>query len=501
VKQLPPRPNLEHLKKQAKAILKEGKAATLAEAQRHVAEIYGFNNWPAFRRHVLAHDGVSQADRAIRLLREAASAGDATQVAAILDADPEIIDERSGPGMRAALHFAVIANSAPVVRLLLQRGADPNVRCEGDSATPLHFAAEKGNTAIVQLLLDHGADATGLGDCHELEVIGWAACFGSPRQEVVDLLLARGAVHNIFSAVALGALDAIRQLIAKDRQQLERRMSLANRRRCPLHLAVVNERVDSLRTLLDLGANCDSLDEAGCTPLDTAAMQGSQSIVDRLIAHGATIRLPAAVALGHTETLARLLRRDPDCLRPGNQWGTLIVRAAEKASGEIVAMLLQMGASPNVRDNPLTAVDAVAGYTPLHAAAFHGNLPAVEVLLRCGANVRARDERYLGTPAGWAAFAGHKVVSNCILQEAIDPFEAIEMGLAHRLPAILSADPEALHRRLEEYLGFTASPAPSFHPGVGREPLLTPLQFAEAIGDTEAVRILRNWGTNQPSGA
>ncbi|MBL8219856.1 MAG: ankyrin repeat domain-containing protein, partial [Bryobacterales bacterium] len=291
-----------------------------------------------------------------------------------------------------------------------------------------------------------------------------------------------------------------RQLVAKDPHQLERRMDLTNRRRHPLHLAVVKERPDSLLTLLELGANCDSLDNAGFTPLDTAAMQGSRPMVDQLIAHGASVRLPAAVALGQTETLAHLLRRDPDCLQPGNRWGTLIVRAAEKASAEIVAMLLQMGASPNVRDNPLTAVDATDGYTPLHAAAFHGNLPAVEVLLRCGANVRARDERYLGTPAGWAAFAGHKEVSHRILQEAIDPFEAIEMGLARRLPEILSADPDALHRRWEDYFGFTAPPAPSFHPNVNRQGDLTLLQFAEAIGDTEAVHILRNWGTNQPSG-
>ena len=55
---LPFRPNLEHLKKQAKALLRDLQArrpdAQLADAQHQLAREYGFTGWPALHAHVEA---------------------------------------------------------------------------------------------------------------------------------------------------------------------------------------------------------------------------------------------------------------------------------------------------------------------------------------------------------------------------------------------------------------------------------------------------------------
>jgi hypothetical protein len=55
---LPFRPNLEHLKKQAKALLRDLQAgrpdAQLADAQHQLAREYGFSSWPALHAHVEA---------------------------------------------------------------------------------------------------------------------------------------------------------------------------------------------------------------------------------------------------------------------------------------------------------------------------------------------------------------------------------------------------------------------------------------------------------------
>src|SRR5262249_51165083 len=150
-----------------------------------------------------------------------------------------------------------------------------------------------------------------------------------------------------------------------------------------------------------------------------------QTLLDR----GAKVRLPAAIALDRTRDINNLLRNDPECLKPGNRWGNLIVRASEQASGTVVERLIRAGASVDVRDNAMTAVDRTSGYTPLHAAAFRGNMDAVRVLLRHGANVRAREETYHGTPAGWANYAGHTQVRDLILQGPVDIKEAVEFGL------------------------------------------------------------------------
>ena len=89
--------------------------------------------------------------------------------------------------------------------------------------------------------MEHGADTIGENDYHELGVIGWATAWDyiQPNPEIVAYLLAHGAQHNIFSAVAMGEVDAIRELIARTPNDLERRMNGRSMRRMPLHLAVM----------------------------------------------------------------------------------------------------------------------------------------------------------------------------------------------------------------------------------------------------------------------
>ena len=43
---LPERPNLRHLKDQAKDLFKSGGAKSITEAQFRIARLYGFASWP-----------------------------------------------------------------------------------------------------------------------------------------------------------------------------------------------------------------------------------------------------------------------------------------------------------------------------------------------------------------------------------------------------------------------------------------------------------------------
>jgi hypothetical protein len=51
-RQLPERPNLRHLKEQAKNLLRSGGATSIADAQFQIARRYGFSSWPKLKAHV-----------------------------------------------------------------------------------------------------------------------------------------------------------------------------------------------------------------------------------------------------------------------------------------------------------------------------------------------------------------------------------------------------------------------------------------------------------------
>ena len=59
---------------------------------------------------------------------------------------------------RSALFWAVGKKDVEITRILLQKGADPDVKVTSNSITALMMAAHSGNMELVQLLLDAGVD-------------------------------------------------------------------------------------------------------------------------------------------------------------------------------------------------------------------------------------------------------------------------------------------------------------------------------------------------------
>ena len=471
----------------------------LRDAQLALARELGFPGWSDLKRELDRRAGERSDGRAsaVQQLLGAADRGDPATVRAILDAHPDIVNERAElpghSGRRTALHFAVNSMNEEVIDILLADGADPNIRDDGDNAMPLHFVAEKGNISVARKLIAHGADPIGHGDTHELGVIGWAVCFDATHRDMAAYLLEQGARHTIFSAVAMGDAAAIHDIARADSSQLERRMDRTNRRGRPLHLAVSKKQHASIDALTALGADPNARDAAGLTPLDRAALLGEHGIAERLIAAGARIGLPAAVALGRRADLDRLLQEDPHALRPGGRWDRLIIRAAAHSSGEVIEALIRAGASVHMRDSHTTAIDGTHGFTALHEAAWHGNDSAVRVLMRYGADPAAREDKYRGTPAGWADYNHRIQTRDTILDGAIDIWDAIQFR-PERISDVLGRDPDALERPFQSYLNVDA----------GDDGKVTPMAAAVLRRNAAAVRMLLDRGARlsyrDPSG-
>jgi ankyrin repeat protein len=464
---------------------------TLRDVQHALAREHGHVNWTALKQAV---ERDAQNVTLTELLT-AAGKGDLSTVSAILDRHPGLINERGAlgdSGLRTALHFGV--GHEAIVRWLLARGADPNIRDEGDNAYPLHFAAERGDLPTVQLLIEHGAEPVGEGTTHLLDVLGWAVCFDyALHLDVARYLLSHGARHTLVSAVAMGDVNAIRAL-ASGGADLNQRMDRTNRRRTPLHLAVVKRQPAALNALIELGANLDLADAVGLTPLDQAALDRQEDMTRRLIDAGASMTLPAAIVLERTDVIERLLDENHERLSTTDNrgWARLLVHASGRASARVLETLLQTimrhrsGLSiVNMEDDEDTAVDGTSGYTPLHAAAFHGNNDAVTILLTHGANPRVRDSKYCGTPAGWAAYAGHHATANLILDGDIDIFDAINFDRADRVGDILDRDPGAIDRPFKAYASCPSREKPWWP-----LPDCTPLEWASQQQKEDAKRVL-----------
>jgi ankyrin repeat protein len=147
------------------------------------------------------------------------------------------------------------------------------------------------------VLIEHGADPIGAGTTHELDVLGWAVC------------LYYG--HTLLSAVALGDVGAIRELVASGADLIQR-MDRTNQR-TPLHLRVVRKEPAALAALIELGADLSAGDAVGhrspvqglrvvrsarrpkmaapdCAPLEWATAQRKQNAVRVLTECGAGAR-------------------------------------------------------------------------------------------------------------------------------------------------------------------------------------------------------------------
>jgi catechol 2,3-dioxygenase-like lactoylglutathione lyase family enzyme len=259
---LPPRASLEYLRKLAKDRLMDLRRidprAQLATALLAVAQDHGFTSWRALKAEIDRRHGTNA-----RRLFLASTEGDLDAVTALLGKDPSLVHARE----------------------------------ERHNTTPLYAAATCGNLDVVRALLDAGADVQDAADGEGLGVIGWITFYppaGGIQMDVLSLLLERGARHDIFSAIAVGHPDLIREVVEQDPSTLDRRLTRRWHGQTALHFAIARERVALLDLLIELGADLDATDANGQTAVEFAKLRGDEAAASRLVAAGA--RPPAATA-------------------------------------------------------------------------------------------------------------------------------------------------------------------------------------------------------------
>jgi ankyrin repeat protein len=122
-------------------------------------------------------------------IHDAASQGSSAEVEKILTADPQAWRRLDSSGMTALL-LAIKENHPEIVKLLLDRGADPNQKTP-QNWSPLHEAAVTGNPEIVSALLAKGANPRVFESQNHGTPLH-IACFQG-NQAICELLVKAGA--------------------------------------------------------------------------------------------------------------------------------------------------------------------------------------------------------------------------------------------------------------------------------------------------------------------
>lgn len=192
-------------------------------------------------------------------------------------ADPQVL---SADGC-APLHLCNSAQSLQCAELLLEAGADVNVRMKESRLTPLHVAARRGLEKHVELFLSYSADV--LATNQEGETPLNAACSGAERSseasrylKVVQMLLDTGADPK----------------------------TAGRKKHTPLHNACSNCCPGIVDILLKHGAKANVANSAGYTPMDCLLQvvedypeQQPEEIARSLLNHGVKPVTPKVLKL------------------------------------------------------------------------------------------------------------------------------------------------------------------------------------------------------------
>jgi ankyrin repeat protein/mono/diheme cytochrome c family protein len=166
-------------------------------------------------------------DAGIGPVLSGAASGDVGTVRFLLDAGAQADDfPRWNPpsaaagaaGMRTALMWAAYHNNVRMIRLLLQRGANPNQSTY--FGNPLSHACWSDSFEAAELLIAHGANVNARDAVADFTPLHWAAGTESSRPHLVKLLLANSADPNAAGGEPVGAFGLVPQtprLIAEKR--------------------------------------------------------------------------------------------------------------------------------------------------------------------------------------------------------------------------------------------------------------------------------------------
>ncbi len=262
----------------------------------------------AVAKYLLDHGAKTSLGNQPTPLHAAAQAGHKAMVELLLERGAPV-DARTIEGV-TPLHLAARAGFTAIPEVLLGRGADPNAAVprpanqDGDSWSyggPLNAAVGLDRIGLIRLLLEKGADPNSRDEGGgQFQGTGNPALYFAVSSDAVQLLLAKGADPNLPGRQGITRLNqaarngemAVLELLLKAGAWPDGPTNSAGTPSTPLIEAVRFRKLAAAARLLEAGASIDRLG-AGTTPLHVALGQSDFEGATWLLERGANPNLAA----------------------------------------------------------------------------------------------------------------------------------------------------------------------------------------------------------------
>ena len=169
----------------------------------------------------------------------------------------------------------------------------------------------------------------------------------------------------------------------------------------PLHVATRRRRTSAVEILLARGADIDTKTAGGKTAYAHAVRRGFNETAELLRKQGTSTllndpdRLAVAISNGHLDDARTILAAHPGAARTGNpEEDRLLADVAGRNESDPVTLLIKAGAD--------LAAPGLDSGTPLHQAAWFGQLDNARLLIDAGAPLDVFDATHESSPIGWA---------------------------------------------------------------------------------------------------
>ncbi|MEP7382674.1 MAG: ankyrin repeat domain-containing protein, partial [Gemmatimonadota bacterium] len=293
----------------------------------------------------------------------AAYLGAVARVARLLEDEPSLVHQAPEyvghhPPSGSPLRNAAAGGHLSVVRLLLERGADPNLPEEriAPHGHALYSAVSIGHYEIAQLLLEYGAHPNP-PVAHSADAL--TVALRRRDREMVQLLSSYGAARPVALLALDGDVTTAAAVFAADRSRANDAEAMSN-----------------------------------------AAQQGHEPFVRLLLRHAPALATRVGTAAADASLTEVLFAHGMDPSHRDWLGVTPLHRFAQVNDVVMAAYFLDRGAELEARDDELQS-------TPLAWAAKFGRAAMVELLLARGAACPNADDPPWATPQAWAKRRGY----------------------------------------------------------------------------------------------